>query len=455
MTWLEVFFSFSGLAATAFWLFAAVQAIRMRRMMERFGMSFPDIPPTPPSGQPWPKVSIIVPGRNEEAAFEESIRSFLAQDYSPLEIVAIDDRSTDATAQILERLADAEPRLKVLRVDELPTGWLGKNNANREGARRATGDWLLFTDADVRFGPDTVRRAISFALRHRLGHVVALPRLLTEGFWESSFVSIFCFFFTLKVRLWQLLESRTRASIGSGAFNLVRREDYARCGGHDRLRLEVADDLKLGLLLRRSGTRQGAFDSRGAVRVRWQDGFFASMSGLVKNMFSAMEWRWDIAIGSAVGIAFLSVLPAALLWLAPPTLGAWQVVPVVLAMLLHGIAARSITGGSGLEGLAHPLMAALFIGVILWSAIAATWRDGVDWRGTRYRLADLRAGCVREADFPLGHVVGWEEANDGIESTAAQPPAIEATTRNGSLPRATSSGRRASGGSWDRSSEQA
>lgn len=398
----------SGLAATAVWLFAAVQAVRMQRVMARFGMRLPDIPSAPPPGEPWPKVSIIVPGRNEEAAFEAAIRSFLSQDYPSLEIVAIDDRSTDATPGILERLARAEPRLKVVRIEELPVGWLGKNHANREGARRASGDWLLFTDADVRFGPDTVRRAVSFGLRHRLGHVVALPQFVTGGFLESSFVSTFCFFFSLKVRLWQLLEPRTRAYIGSGTFNLVRREDYAGCGGHDRLRLEVADDMKLGLLLRRSGTRQGAFDSCGAVRVRWQDGFVASMQGLVKNAFSGMEWRWDVAIGSAAGIACISVLPAILLLLAPPELRPWLAPPVALAMLIHGAAARRFTGGSGLEGIAHPVMAALLIGVILWSAIRASWRDGIDWRGTRYRLAELRAGCVRDADFPLDRVVGWE-----------------------------------------------
>lgn len=397
----------SALAATAFWLFAAVQAFRLQRMLDRYGMRLPDRSPEAPPGEAWPKVSIIVPGRNEEAAFETAIRSFLAQDYPALEIVAIDDRSTDATPRILERLARAETRVKVVRVDRLPAGWLGKNHANREGARRSSGEWLLFTDADVRFDAETVRRAVSFALRYRLGHVVALPRFVTEGFWESSFVSVFCFFFTLKIRLWQLLEPRTRAYIGSGTFNLVRREDYARCGGHDRLRLEVADDMKLGLLLRRDGARQGAFDSGGAVRVRWQNGFVASVRGLVKNAFSGMEWRWDVAVGSAFGIACISVLPAVLLLLAPASLKAWQAAPVVLAMLLHGLAARRITGGSGLEGVAHPLMATVFIGVILWSAVAASWRDGIDWRGTRYRLAELRAGCVRDEDYPLDRVVGW------------------------------------------------
>jgi glycosyltransferase involved in cell wall biosynthesis len=401
----------SMLGAAAFWLFAAVQVARLRRMMVRFGMRLPDIAPELPSGEAWPKVSIIVPGRNEERAFETAIRSFLAQDYPALEIVAIDDRSTDSTPAILERLAAGEPRLKIVRIDDLPAGWLGKNHANREGARRADGDWLLFTDADVRFGPDTIRRAVAFARRYRLGHVVALPRFVTEGYLESSFVSVFCFFFTLKIRLWQLLEPRTRAYIGSGTFNFVRREDYARCGGHDRLRLEVADDMKLGLVLRRGGIRQGVFDSCGAVSVRWQDGFVASMRGLVKNAFSGMEWRWDVALGSAAGIAFVSVLPAILFAFAPMEWKAWAAVPLALPMLLHGAAARRITGGSGLEGLAHPLMAALFIGVILWSAAAATWRDGIDWRGTRYRLAELREGCVRDDDCPLAGVVGWEAAS--------------------------------------------
>jgi hypothetical protein len=400
----------AGAGAAAFWILGVFQFLRSRRLTKKYGLRLSDVDPVLPAGESWPKVSILVPARNEAAAIETAVRSLLAQDYPDLEVVAVDDRSEDATGAILRRVAAEDARLTVVRVDALPSGWLGKNHANREGAARAGGDWLLFTDGDVKFGIDTVRRAVAFARRRRFGHVVALPHCVTEEFLESAFVSVFGLFFAIKFRLWELPRARTGAYIGSGTFNMVRREDYARCGGHERLRLEVADDIKLGLILRRAGTSQGVVDSCGGVSVRWQEGFLATMRGLVKNAFSGMEWRWDVALASAAGLFFVSVLPAILLLAAPAPLKPWLAIPVILPMVFHGAAARSSTDGSGLEGLSHPLMALTFIGVILWSACAATWRGGISWRGTRYGLAELRAGCVRESDYPLDAVVGWDDA---------------------------------------------
>lgn len=396
-------FAAAAAVPAVFWCFGLTQALRLARTMARFSAE-----PPVPAGGPWPKVSVIVPARNEEADVEAAVRSLLAQDYPGLEVVAVDDRSTDSTRAILRRLAREDARLTVAEVDVLPAGWLGKNNANRAGAARASGEWLLFTDADVKFSTGALRRAVGFAERHRLGHVVALPHFLTSGFLESAFVSVFCVFFSVKVRLWLLPLPRTRAFIGSGTFNMVRREDYERSGGHERLRLEVADDVKLGLILRRTGTRQGAYDSEGDVRVRWQDGFAGTMRGLVKNAFSGLEWRWDATLLAVAGILLVSVAPVLLLLAVPWPLKPWLLPAVLLPMLLHGAAARRAAGGSGLEGLAHPVMAALFCGVMLWSAASAEARDGIDWRGTRYRLAELREGCVREDDYPLDGVLGWE-----------------------------------------------
>lgn len=386
---------------------AAALALMNRRLP-----FLPEVPPALAGGAPWPRVSVIVPARNEARAIETAMRSLLATDYPALEIVAIDDRSEDETGAILDRLARQDARLVVVRVETLPAGWLGKTHACHLGAGRASGEWLLFTDGDVWFAPGALCRSMAFALRHRLGHLVAFPTLVAPGFGERAFQTAFAALLSLKFQTWALARPGSGGFVGVGAFNLVEAAAYRRAGGHARLALEVVDDVKLGLVLRRSGVAQGAVDSGGMVRVRWQHGLGASFAGLIKNGFAGAEWSWArVAVGSAV-LGALSLGPAVLAWGAP-TPAIRLVATLVLAgtMAIHGAAARRLAGGSGLEGLAFPLCGLGLIAVLLTSAALATWRGGISWRGTLYPLAALRAGCVRESAWPSSGAVGWETSS--------------------------------------------
>lgn len=384
------------------WLRFAWILVRIGRLPELARLS-PDLP----AGVAWPRVSVVIACRNEEAGVRQAVTSLLAQDYAPYEVVVVDDRSEDATGAILREVAAGHPALRLVRVDELPAGWLGKTNALQQGAAGATGDWLLFTDADVVFAPDTLRRAISWALRDGLGHAVALPRFVAPGFLERSFVSLFGMFLLLDLRVDELGRAGSRAHIGVGAFNLVRRDAYLSIGGHQRLRLEVADDVKLGLLLRRSGVRQGCADSGGLVRVRWQRGFVASMRGLVKNFFAGLEFRWLGTLRTLLLIPLATTFPAICLALGPGAgvrlLGA---AAFAVPLVLQGASARRLAGGDGTEGLLLPFAGVCLAFVALASALAATLRGAVIWRGTRYPLRDLQTGGVREADWPPDRAPG-------------------------------------------------
>jgi len=357
----------------------------------------------------WPRVSVVVPARNEAPQVEPAVRSLLAQDYPDLEVVAVDDRSQDATGLLLDGLAAHDARLQVVHVETLPEGWLGKNHACASGAQKASGDWLLFTDGDVFFRADALRRAVAFAEAYGLDHLVAFPSFVTHGFLERAFVVAFGVLFNLKTRVWALRRPRSRAYVGVGAFNLVRRETYERVGGHRSVAFEVVDDLKLGLVLRRSGARQGAVVSGGLLAVRWQSGLRASLGGLMKNAFAGAEWRWSQVALFCAGFLVVGFVPLATLVL--PT-----VLPVkVLAgtawlgwAVLNGIAAREASDGVGLEGLLFPLACLALVGVLLASALNATLGGGIQWRGTRYPLEALRRGCVRERDWPTSAAVGWE-----------------------------------------------
>ena len=385
------------------WTSLALRLWRGSRLFPRL----PDVAADEPPGG-WPSVSLIVPARNEERAVEGATRAFLAQDYPSLEIVAVDDRSTDATGPLLDALAAADERLRVCHVTALPEGWLGKNNAMAAGASLARGEWLLFADADVLFAPDVLKRAMAFACRHRLGHLVALPHLVAPGFLERAFVATFGLFANLVFQVWDLKRPGSRAFVGVGAFNLVRREAYAAVGGHRDLAFEVVDDAKLGLILRRSGVPQGALDSGGLVRVRWQQGFLASLNGLIKNAFAALEWSVPRACGFALALPVFTTAPLVIAWLAadPITraLAAWA---TLVPMLMVGAVARRAAFGSGAEGLTLAVCGPLLSAVALASMASALWHSGIVWRGTFYPLHDLRRGCVREGDWPTAGAVGW------------------------------------------------
>jgi Glycosyl transferase family 2 len=357
-----------------------------------------------------PSVTAIVPCRDEAAGVERAMRSLLAQDRVDLRVIAVDDRSTDGTGAILARLAAADPRLEVVRVDALPDGWLGKNHACHAGAARARAEWLLFTDADVVFAPDALRRATDAARAHGLGHLAVPPRFMAPGMLERAFVTAFAALLAPFVRVHELRRPGTRAYFGVGAFNLVRRDAYDRAGGHGRLPLEVVDDLKLGLLLRRSGVAQGAARSDGLVSVRWQHGFVRSVLGLVKNAFAALEYRPGRAIAGALAAAFAGAAPVAIVLAGPtPLARALAAVALAISVAHHAATARQVSGARGAEGLLMPACTVLLSAVVLGSAATAWARRGVVWRGTHYPLERIRAGCLRDGDLPVSGAVGWEE----------------------------------------------
>ena len=391
------------LLAAALWSITIASLARIRLFMPRLDTVAPE---TPAGG--WPPVSVVVPSRDEAGAVEKATRSLLEQDYPDLEVIAVDDRSTDGTGAILDRLAETDPRLGVVHVESLPEHWLGKNHACHRGARRASGEWLLFTDGDVVFAPEALRRAVAFALAYRLGHLVAFPHLIAPGFWERAFQTAFGMFLNLKFRTWGLRRARTPAFVGVGAFNLVSRNAYERIGGHERLAYEVVDDAKLGLILRRSGVRQGALDSADLVRVRWNAGLRGSLRGLMKNAFAAVEFDWSRVALVTSAVALLALAPIAVAGLAPdPVLRGLGLAMAVAGAVIHAAVARAMTQGTGLEGLTFPLCAIAIVGVLLASATAATRRRAIVWRGTRYPLGRLRAACVRERDWSWDATPGW------------------------------------------------
>ncbi len=342
-----------------------------------------------------PSLTIIVPARNEQQHIEAAMRSLLALDYPRYEIIAVDDRSTDSTGAILDKLlAEAQTgsvpeRLRIMHVTELPPRWLGKTHAMWTAAQQAAGDWLLFTDADIMFRPDSLRRAIAYAEATETDHLVLFPRVLMATWSARMMYMFFSLMFVFGHRPWKVDDPRTKDSIGVGAFNLIRRSVYEDIGTFEPLRMAVVEDLKLGEAVKTNGYKQRCVFGPGLVSFHWQEDALGVVNNFTKNFFAVLQYSWWRAIGAALLLGFFNLLPFVGLWFAQ----GWARVGFALAVVsiagfYVGIGIREEL--SPLYFFMHPVSTALFMYAVLRSMTVTLWRGGVEWRGTTYPLEELR-----------------------------------------------------------------
>ncbi len=386
---LESIIDYSGWCVLCIWLVAAgpfwVYLIRPRRLTR---LSDGRI-----ANDDWPLVSLIVVARDEDHAIGHALETHAALDYPNLEIIAVDDRSTDRTGEIMDHAAAADPRLHVVHVVDLPPDWLGKTHAMQEGYRASKGQWLLFTDGDVMFEPRSIRFAVSHAVRQRRDHVTVYPGLEPGGFWENLMIATFGLLFTMRVKPWLVRTRFKGAYVGIGAFNLIRREVYEAIGTHQRLAMEVADDLKLGKLVKMHEFRQDVLVADDLLRVRWQVGVGGVINGLTKNAFAALNYSLVNLVFSTAILAIIGFGP----YLGAATLtGSAQWGHLAALAFLH-LTFAAICMRSGVSFLASVIFVVpwmLFL-YILWRSAFVTLRDGgVTWRDTFYPLETLRRNPV-------------------------------------------------------------
>jgi glycosyltransferase involved in cell wall biosynthesis len=340
-----------------------------------------------------PPVSVVVAARDEERGIEAALRSMLAQDLSRMEVVVVDDRSTDRTGEILERMAAAEPRLRVVHVRELPPGWLGKNHALETGAAAATGEIFLFTDADIVMAPDVVRRAASHVVRDGVDHLTLAPRVEMPGALLKSFGVLFGLCFLLFTRPWKVRDPRSPAHVGIGAFNMVRASAYRRIGGHRPIAMRPDDDLKLGKLVKKNGLRQDFLVGVEGVSVEWYHSIPEAVRGLRKNGFAGLDYRiWMVLFSTAFQLAFFIWPFLALLLTTGPTRLLYALAVLLILGIFGGAAREQRAPVWG--GILVPLASLLFIAVVWNAMLYALVHRGIEWRGTHYPLDELKANRV-------------------------------------------------------------
>jgi glycosyltransferase involved in cell wall biosynthesis len=347
----------------------------------------------PASDSECPRISILFAARDEEEKLPAALATLMEIDCPNLEVIAVDDRSKDATGRILDEFAVAHPRLRVVHVTQLPAGWLGKPHALQKAYETSTGEWLLFTDADVRFKVDLLRRAVAIAKSRSLDHLTLFCDVEMVGFWEKVLITFFGLGFHLATDPARVSNSRSPCYVGVGAFQLVRRSAYEASGTHRRLAMEVVDDMKLGKIVKQAGFRSDCGVAEDFVVVRWHAGLGNLVRGVTKNFFAGAGYNLMLVTAQLAGLLVMNVLPFAGIIFAHGWIRLFCAIAVVVAVCFHaGVA--TVMRVSPIYALTHPLGALLFCYMLLRSTVVTLRQGGIVWRGTFYPLEELKRGVV-------------------------------------------------------------
>lgn len=340
----------------------------------------------------WPKISIMIPACNEASTIEAAAQSLLQVNYPNLELVFVNDRSTDETGRIIDCLALRDPRIKAIHIKELPKGWLGKVHALSQGMALTKSDWVLLTDADVHFSPQALKKAIAYCLHNRIDFLTATPDLQTKSLPLQAMMSQLYHQASLFFDPKKLNEPKNKVCYGQGAFLLFKREVYERSQKFDWLKMEVIDDTGLALLMRKAGARMGAVSGLDEIKLEWYPNLKAMVKGMEKNGFAFFSYSsilllafltfvWSIFFGYAVSpfLSFYGIY------------GIFTGLCLILYMTEVYLQLKLLMKIRVMSVLLLPVSFALLPLIFLRSAMLTHFKKGVSWRGTFYPLHELKA----------------------------------------------------------------
>jgi cellulose synthase/poly-beta-1,6-N-acetylglucosamine synthase-like glycosyltransferase len=368
---------------SAFWLIQLFFTFKVIRKVKCLGdVEYDDV-------TRWPKMSVIVPARNEEKTIEKAVRSRLKDDYPDVEILLINDRSTDKTGEIIDKLVSEDSRVKAVHIKELPDGWVGKLFAMHTGAEHAAGEWFLFSDADVHIGKDTLKRCIAYCMKNDLGHFSIFPEFLKTNLILDSVISFFIKALVMLGRIWEIGDEKSKVGIAAGAFNMVKKTAYEKTGGFKWLKQEVTDDISFGQMLKKSGARTAVLNGRDYVKVTIYESLKGMSLGLERGTGS---FRFiNVALLCVFALAYEIFPVIILLPFGIPYLFIWGVFMTVVSLYVSIVLNRWLNRPA-LPSFFYPLGAALFFFLFFRGGFLGLIRGGVYWRGTFYPTKELRKG---------------------------------------------------------------
>lgn len=329
----------------------------------------------------YPSLSVVVAACNEEESIGQSISQLIDQDYPNLDVIVVNDRSTDHTGDILKELKNKYPQLKVITITELPPNWLGKTHAVYQGAKEATGEWLLFTDADVMFSSGSLKETLRYSLENKLDHLTINPNIISKGFFFGGLISIFMFAISYIFMM--------SKSAGLGAFNLIKKSTYEGIVGYKAIAMDPIDDFALGKLVVRKGYNQCFGFSKGLISVRLYDNISAMIKGIEKNQFAGTNYSIISTIVACLLNFFMQVYPFLGIFFGPEWARILCGFSILIIIVYYNFSKRYLDV-SLKQFLIHPISASIYLWAILNSMVKTLSRGGLEWRGTFYSLAELK-----------------------------------------------------------------
>jgi len=341
-----------------------------------------------------PKVSVIIPACNEEATIGLALRSILAMDYADLEIIAVNDRSTDRTGAVLKQIQKQYPGLQIYEISDLPEGWLGKNHALQHGAERACGEYLLFTDADILMEKSSLARAMKHMLENRLDHMSMFFKNIASGGLLNTLILDAGGVLLLLLKPWKAKDSNSKRYMGVGAFNLLKSTVYKAIDGHTTIAMHPIDDVMLGKLIKHRGFSQDCLLGHNFIQTEWYVTVREFIDGLMKNTFALYNYNMANVLFSVLMVAFINILPPlAFFFTSGITRGLFgAAVMVRILSFANGFSKTGINPWYSIWSLVTPYV---FVYIALKAAITTKINRGIIWRGTYYSLDELKANLKK------------------------------------------------------------
>ena len=383
---LSTLFFFAGIAIT-YW-------VHHQQVIE---ILIPESDPPPSSSAPL--ISVIVPARNEARNICQCIEALASQTYPNMEIIVVDDRSTDNTLKLLQELAshwdmERAPKFRIIPGNELPPGWAGKPHAIFQGVTEARGEWFCFVDADTFAHPALLASTFQSAKDRSADLLTILTDQRLVSFWEKVIMPLVYTALSVGFPSDRVNDPSKPDAIANGQFILIRRRAYEAVGGHEAVRAEIAEDRALAVIVKQRGYRLVLADGRHLATTRMYTTFSEIWEGWTKNIYLGLQDRlWLLAFGVLTGLIGALALPIWLIFslFMSVTSGSWMAyLAVAQALIVWGYlihervkACRALNINS-LYALSLPLGALVFTMMMVASAFKVLSGKGVSWRGRSY-----------------------------------------------------------------------
>jgi len=350
----------------------------------------------PPPAHP-PLISICIPARNEEHNIGACVESILAQDYPNLEVIALDDRSTDSTPLILNQFASRDSRLRIVHGSDLPSGWAGKPHALYQAAKPARGEWLCFVDADTFLTPKAISSCYVKALETQADLFTIMTFQILGTFWEKTVMPLVMTALSVGFSPRKVNDPKRRDAVANGQFIMIRRSVYDAIGGHESVKDRIVEDKAISEKVKWSGYRLIVADGMKVAKTRMYTSLPSMWEGWTKNIYLGLRDHPSLLLLGAFGATlaliaalFLPVWPLlGILWYANG--GGWLAIGVIaksLAVWIALLAARGIVAHKMKIPIGYAFTTPLGAGVFAAMMLASAWKvlsgRGVTWKGRLY-----------------------------------------------------------------------